>query len=197
MNDNTSGSQRRRAWPRRAGALTAVAGIAVLAACSSSPSSSTPGASASASTSSKYDKALAFSQCMRSHGVPDFPDPNSSGGFTYATPNGSGGSNGQPSNLNGAAKRTALNACRHLDPNGGTVTPAQQQQAFNQALRFSQCMRAHGLRDFPDPTGGSGGSGEVQTRIPSDINIQSSQFQSAQRACRSLQPGAGQPGGAP
>jgi hypothetical protein len=192
MNNNTSGCQRRRrAGPRRAGVLAAAAGIAVLAACSSSPSSSTQGASASASTSSKYDKALAYSQCMRSHGVPDFPDPNSSGGFTYNGTNG--GSNGHPSNLNGAAKRAASNACRHLDPNGGTVTPAQQQQAFNQALRFSQCMRAHGLRDYPDPTGGS----EVQVHMPSDINIQSPQFQSAQRACRSLQPGAGQPGGAP
>jgi hypothetical protein len=189
MNDDTGGSQRRRrAWPRRAGALAAVAGIAVLAtACSGGSSAPTTGSTGGSTT---YQKALAFAHCMRSNGVPDFPDPNSSGGFTF---NGSNGG-GHP-NTGGPAKGAALNDCRHLDPNGGTVTPAEQQQFLTQALRFTRCMRAHGLPNFPDPTTVG------QIRLPSGIDKRSPQLQSALRACQSVMPGRlggpGQAGGAP
>jgi hypothetical protein len=166
--------------------LAAAAGMALLAvACGGGGSSRS---SSAASGSSKYQKALAYSQCMRTHGMTNFPDPNSSGGFTSTGSNGGGNGGG-----NAAAKPTALTACRHLLPGGGTVTPAQQQQAFNQALRFSQCMRSHGLRDFPDPSARG-----ARQNIPSDINPQSAVFQSAQRACQSLAPsGPGQAGGTP
>ena len=52
---------------------------------------------------------------------------------------------------------SADRACRHLLPNGGRMTVAQQQQALKHALKFSACMRAHGLPDFPDPSAAGGG----------------------------------------
>lgn len=54
-------------------------------------------------------------------------------------------------------------------------------------IRYAACMRAHGVPNFPDPSGGGG------LRIPNDINPASPAFQAAQRACQSLMPGG--PGG--
>ena len=64
MNEKTAGKR----GPRRAGALAVAAAVAVLAtACGGSAPSSV-----SAPT---YAQVLALAQCMRSHGVPDFPTP--------------------------------------------------------------------------------------------------------------------------
>jgi hypothetical protein len=53
-------------------------------------------------------------------------------------------------------------------------------------LAFSACMRAHGIKDFPDPNGGgirlSGTPG-------SDLNPNNPQFQTAQAACQKDLPG--------
>jgi hypothetical protein len=59
--------------------------------------------------------------------------------------------------------------------------------AVNQALRFSQCMRSHGVTSFPDPTAGGG------VALGPGLDVQSPAFQSAQRACSKLQPGGGGP----
>ncbi len=75
MIDKTGG----RRGPRRAAALAAVAGIAVLTGCSTSPVSSGGTASAHSVT---YQENLAFAHCLQTHGVPDFPDPNPSASAT-------------------------------------------------------------------------------------------------------------------
>lgn len=77
MNNKTGGNR----GLRRAGALAAMAPVAVLAAAcggSASPSQSAP----------TYVQVLALAKCMRSHGVPNFPDPDASGGYSL-TANGS------------------------------------------------------------------------------------------------------------
>jgi hypothetical protein len=57
----------------------------------------------------------------------------------------------------------------------------------NQALRFSECMRSHGVTGFPDPTAGGG------LELAPGADVQSPAFQSAQRTCSKLQPGGGGP----
>jgi hypothetical protein len=105
MNDQT-GSNR---GLRRAGALAVAAAVAVLAtACgggSAPPSASAP----------TYAQVLALAQCMRSHGVPDFPDPDMGGqGPALAT---KGAINpGSPQ------FQAALAACRHLLPPGAHLS---------------------------------------------------------------------------
>jgi len=160
-----SGSHRR--W---AGG-TALAGIALLlVACGGGGSPALGGTTA-------YQKALAYSQCMRAHGVPGFPDPQ---------PNGAILINGQKDHLNGAQVNAADKTCHHLLPNGGRMTAAQQKQALDQGLRFVACMRSHGIADMPDPSAQGGGVG---LRLPRGLNVNSPVFKSAQQACHKLLPG--------
>jgi hypothetical protein len=203
VNDDSGCRGLRRIRPPRMGLLAIVASIALLtAACSggsaSSPGSTDPGtsstsitsatssasadsgASAAASGSSTYQRAVAYAQCMREHGVPNFPDPLPNGGFGL-DPSVTGGTNGQVSPQYQAAE----NACAHLSP-VGVLSPQQQQHALNQLLKLSACMRSHGLKNFPDPTFSS--EGIVLHIIGFDRN--SPQFQNAWRACQS-QIGAG------
>jgi hypothetical protein len=88
--------------------------------------------------------ALAFSGCMRSHGVANFPDPTGSGQLPKETPEQLGLS---PSRL-----QTAQSACRRLLPNGGQPTQAALQQSWTDFLAFARCMRRHGVPNWPDPT---------------------------------------------
>jgi hypothetical protein len=194
MNVDTGGRRGlRRIRSPRMGLLVIVAGIALLtAACSggsanspgsgASPTSATSGVSADSSASattggsSTYRKAVAYAQCMRAHGVPDFPDPLPNGGFMLG-PNVTGGTHGQVSPQYQAAE----NACASLSP-VGVMSPQQQQHDLNQLLKLSACMRSHGLKNFPDPTSGS--DGIALHIIGFDRN--SPQFQDAWRACMSL-----------
>jgi hypothetical protein len=117
---------------------------------------------------------------MRSHGVANFPDPNAQGAI-QATGLDPGSTTFQ----------AASNTCRHLLPNGGQPTPAQQAKALAQAIKFSQCMRSHGITDFPDPQSQAGGgiSISLHSTPGSDLNPNSPQFQDAQKACQSLRIG--------
>jgi len=139
-----------------------------------------PGQGSFAIAGGNQTQMLAFSHCMQTHGVPDFPEPNSQG-----VVQGSGLNPGSPS------FQAAQKDCRHLLPNGGQPTPAQQAQAMAQALKFSQCMRAHGIADFPDPQSAPGGGIRIALRAGkgSDLNPQSPQFQAAQNACQGIMGG--------
>jgi hypothetical protein len=155
-----------------------MAAIALLAAACGGGGSGSSGTG----HSTTYQKELAFSQCMRAHGVPNFPDPGSNGVIAIQANPAGGAGKGSPSKdqrIGGAQMTRANRDCAHLLPNGGVPTAAQQQQMRNQALRFAECMRAHGIANYPDPSTGGGPT----TIGGSGINIQSPQFQAANRAC--------------
>ena len=114
-----------------------------------------------------------YSACMRKHGVTGFPDPNGQGVITIHS--GMGIDPGSP------AFRSAQTTCEKLLPNGGQPTPAQMAQRQQQLLAFSACMRAHGLKDFPDP---SNGGLQLQVHPGSDLDPNNSTFRKAQQACQ-------------
>ena len=150
----------------------ALAATALLAAACSGGS----GTPASAQLTN-YQKALAYSQCMRAHGEPGFPDPQPDGSLLI---------NGQKDQLNGAMMSHANKACQHLMPKAPPLTASQQQKITAQALKFVACMRAHGLSTFPDPQVNSGGIG---FRVPKGFTPNSPVFRAAQQACQKLMPG--------
>jgi hypothetical protein len=159
-------------------AAAVVAGITT--ACSSASSSSHAPGQASGHASSSSGP-LAFSACMRSHGVPGFPDP-STGSNGQVQIQASPGSGLDP---NSPAYQAAMRSCQSLLPvgkaAGGSVSPAVRAQY----LRYAACMRSHGEPSFPDPTF-SGNS--VNLNPGPGIDPNSPQYQSASRACASLNP---------
>jgi hypothetical protein len=90
-------------------------------------------------------KAVRFAQCMRDHGVKGFPDPDADGTLTIDDV-----LNGSSLDPDAPAWKRATSACQDLQPAGftGHKRDAAQQDA---ALVFAQCMRDHGVEDFPDP----------------------------------------------
>jgi hypothetical protein len=182
MNDQSGGHRPRPARLGLMGVLLAIAGVVLLTACSSTNTT----ASGDSPLSSAYAKALKYAQCVRAHGVPNYPDPNSKGQFTI--PNGSGNSSYIP---NDATSDTALKACQSLAPPGPQQGSQGSQGSTASELKFAACMRSHGVPNFPDPA--SNGS----FTLPSGMNAESPQFQAAGKACQSLMPNNPSGGSAP
>lgn len=147
-------------------ALIAVLSGFALAACGGPPapgvvtgSTTTTSTVARSSTHQGTDGTalLAYSACVRSHGVPNFPDPASSGGIPKETAQQLGVSQSQ--------LQSAQDDCAHLLPadgslsgtNNQTITVAQQQYY----LEVAACMHSHGVTNFPEPSF-FGGSVEFQ-----------------------------------
>jgi hypothetical protein len=136
--------------------LVALAAVAVLSAgCgSSTPSETDTGSTSGTATSSATadnagggkklsarDKAVKFAECIRQHGVSDFPDPNAKNDFEYGV------------SVTVEVWKKATTACKDLQPPGSLSakrTPKQQ----SAGLRFAQCIRENGVKDFPDPVNG-------------------------------------------
>jgi len=187
---NTHHRLRRR--PRLAAGMlvVALASVALLAAACSGGSPGTPVAhlgstttttAASGSGSSGSGKSgglLAYSQCMRSHSLPDFPDPNSQGVIEGKSSSASGG-NANDLNPNSPTYQAAQKACQKY-ASGGT-TPADQAQQLTQALKYAACMRSHGVTNFPDPMVVNG-----QIEFNGSGIGRSPDYQSANTACQSL-----------
>ena len=137
----------RRAWPpaaRTATALIATAALILLAAaCGGSPASTDSGGSSNAGGSGN-SSLLAFSKCMRSHGVPNFPDPSSDSKFPSA----------QQLGVSSSQYDRAQNDCQHLLPASAShqFPPAEVQQLLTGMREYSQCMRSHGVANWPDPS---------------------------------------------
>jgi hypothetical protein len=134
---------------RTAAAVLAVAALVLLvAACSGGPSSAGPGGALDAKGSANSQKGLAYSRCMRVHGVPKYPDASSSNEL----PNGLPKVDPQQLGVSSSQFQAAQQACAHLLRNGGQMTQTQSQQDLNAMLRFARCMRSHGAPTWPDPT---------------------------------------------
>ena len=166
---------------RRAGLLAAALAVTGVLVAGCSGGAAGPGvagvssASASASPSATVSgeaEALEYAACMRSHGVPNFPDPtvqNGSVGFSITA--------GDGVDQNSPHYQSARQACSSLR-GGGTANSGSGNLA--KELKFAQCMRSHGVPDFPDPNKNGGFSGT------SSVNPSSPTFQNAQSTCMQL-----------
>jgi hypothetical protein len=170
MTDGTSGCH---GWPRlgQAGAAGMMAGLALLAAACGGGGSPVPPASQPGATA----QALAYATCMRSHGVPGFPDPN---------PPGSGGlfSLGRI-DPNSPQYQSANMTCQKKT-GFGRFSAAQLHQDMNAMLKYAQCMRSRGIANFPDPFANSQQVGFNM----SGIDMNSPRFKAASKTCQPLSP---------
>jgi hypothetical protein len=137
-------TMKRTLRPLAALALVTLIGL-ISAGCGSNEPSETGTAGSAGTGGTKKltarDKAVKFAECIRAHGVSDFPDPNEKNQFEYGV------------SVSGPVWNRATTACKDLQPPGtlsGKRTPKQQ----SASLRFAQCVRDNGVKDFPDPVNG-------------------------------------------
>jgi hypothetical protein len=196
MNDSARAMHRHR---RTAAAVVAIGALALLAACSGSPSSAGSGGSPTGGVSANAPSGVSYSQCMRSHGVPNFPDPPSNGQVPKTS--------AQRLGVSSTQLQAAQTACQHLYPNngeaGGVLTkdslgqceetgdcPQALVQAAMTALRtYAQCMRSHGLPTWPDPTLDSEGRPGFNLLHVQGFNPNSSQTSNMMQECYHVMPG--------
>jgi hypothetical protein len=150
----------------------AVGGVVlVLAACSSGGSGNAAGGSSSSSASPSASPGArsgpAYAQCMRQHGVTNFPDPRGPNQNQFLI------SAAVQNNPHFQAASSACESLRPLQGSGGGSSGGVSQQ---QLLAFAQCMRANGVPQFPDPDpNGALNMGGVDSSSP--------QFQQALQIC--------------
>ncbi|HSZ15091.1 MAG TPA: hypothetical protein VK790_13730 [Solirubrobacteraceae bacterium] len=162
-----------------------VAHLGKTTASTGKSTSSSAGSGAGSGEAQPGSQAIAYSACVRAHGVPSFPDPK-------VTTNGSEvkvaiGIN--PSISSNPHFQSAQQACRKLLPGGGPGSGSGQQigpQEQSQYLKAAACIRAHGIPNFPDPTFAGGG---VHIPKTAGVNLHSPQARAAEEACQSLIPG--------
>jgi hypothetical protein len=129
------------------------------------------GGSPTASRATIYQKALAYSNCMRAKGEPGFPDPDSQGNIDQTLAN--------QDLFHGLQYQRASKPCKNLLPPSLPESAAQLEKEYQKALKFAVCMRSHGFPYFPDPTPVP----YVGFDRPESIDVHSPQFQSARQTC--------------
>jgi hypothetical protein len=148
-----------------AAAITAAAAIAACGSNSPSPpnAANSGGQPSQAQRQRDQQDAVRFAGCMRSHGVPNFPDP------------------GSPAFKNEFNTRTPAFLSRCGSPN---QSPAHGQAQIAAMLAFARCLRSHGFPTFPDPT--SGGDVTHEMLASAGINLQQPAVLQAADACTSV-----------
>jgi hypothetical protein len=125
--------------------LAALATVALIGAgCSNGSAENGNTGTASSGANKKLtarDKAVKFAECIRAHGVSDFPDPNEKNQFEYGV------------SVTPEVWTRATTACKDLQP-PGTLSAKRTRKQQSAALRFAQCIRDNGVKDFPDPVNG-------------------------------------------
>jgi hypothetical protein len=137
-----------------------------------------PGASGNSTTETEL---LRLAQCMRANGVAAFPDPSATEGTLGAMVSAAG------IDLQSPTVQAALEACKQFTPTQ-SLTPAQSAAQNAQGLQFAQCVRSHGVPNYPDPSAGEGtGNGAVHLNLNgTGIDFSSPTVQAAITACGGL-----------
>lgn len=142
-----------------------VASCAIALAACDSTKSATIAASLNPSAATAQRAALRFAQCMRAHGVSNFPDPTANGQSRTS----------DHVNKRSPAFQTAVQACH---PQMMAMADLKPKTGHAQELREAECMRKHGVTNFPDPLPGGGYD------YPGSINPNSPAFQHASNECQ-------------
>jgi hypothetical protein len=170
--------------PLRAAIRSAIvlAPIALLVAACGSGSPSASGSGRHPTPAQARQDAVRVAGCMRSHGVPNFPDPTSPHEFKSSI---------SPDTARSPAFQSAFTACKHLLPGGGPNAALQAQRQRQERaglLAFAQCMRRHGITRFPDPN--SQGELTQQMATAAGIDVHAPSVAADARACVPVSHGA-------
>jgi hypothetical protein len=134
----------KKARPLAVLALVALIGAGCSNGSADNGSTGTAGSTGAGGTKkvSDQDKAVKLSECIRAHGVPHFPDPDAKGEYAFGI------------DVSPAVWKKATDACKDLTP-PGTFSGKRSLKQQSDALRFAECVRENGVKDFPDPANGA------------------------------------------
>jgi hypothetical protein len=169
-------------------AAALLAGTAIAACGSNASNASNASNSSSAGVNPTpahaQQEALNFSRCMRSHGVPNFPDPTATGGINFNVPG---------INSSSPSFEAAQTACKNLLPVKSPPAGPPAPHAHAQLIQLAKCMRTHGYPGLPDPRPGpppsnagfgtAFGLGAYYIGIPDYMKAHSPAFIHALEAC--------------
>lgn len=182
-----------RAPVRRAGVVAVAAGLALSAAACGGGTSSAAGTASTGSTSSTgaggassayISSKLGLARCLRGHGVPNYSDPNAAG---QEPPN-------SKQLISTPQGQAAVSACSYWSNRVHNDVAALNQAVLAEYVRFAQCMRSHGLPDFPDPVNAEGRVEFVLSASQDGFDPHSPQVLAKAHECESvLPPAAGLP----
>ncbi len=176
--------------------LAACSSAVALAACggSSKPGNSNPSSSSSGAPSSFARSQLAAAKCIRSHGVPDLPDPTFGAGGAQVNLQMPADLGSSPAFLR--AQKTCAKLGLELAGNAASqVKPTAAE--MSQWLAIARCMRSHGVPNFPDPAAtmppdpatyparysAAFNDNGVDWAIPKSIDLQAPAVKQAASAC--------------
>ena len=174
--------------PTAATVSDATSSVSTVAAAAGTSARSTAATGSGPTSPSGGSGALAFANCMRANGVPNFPDPSPGGGALFALPAGA--------NPAAPAFKAARAKCQKLLSSGGGPGsgPPPSDQTLAKLVRIARCMRQHGISDFPDPrtsapTSFPPGIAEISNfdgavlLFPQTLNMQAPAYRQALAAC--------------
>jgi hypothetical protein len=130
-----------------AGALAAAAAVTVLATACGAGSAPSAAATAAAYTQET------LAQCMRGHGVPDFPGPGASGSYTLTASGSLKGAGASSIDIGSSKVQTAYDDCQYLQPGAPSIGQLEQQvrqarqeeaRALPELRKYFQCVQGHG-----------------------------------------------------
>lgn len=163
-----SAGGRRLAFPS-----AAVTAALALAACGSSSATTT--STGHVPSPAQADQVLRFTDCVRSHGVPDVPDPGTRGWKDVL---------GSQAPAVRVAERTCGRLVHGAMPTSQRQTQTQTPGQIAAILAFAGCIRNHGFPTFPDPTS----TGELTHAMvaAAGINVHQPAAMQAANACVSV-----------
>lgn len=136
------------------------------------------------SSGSQAQAAFAFAHCIRDHGVPGFPDP-----VVTTSPDQTTLKQMVPASVvNSPAFKSAQRACTALAPGPPTNHPTSHGPGRQVLLAFAQCLRAHGISNFPDPNAQGQLTGQMLSAA--GVNVHAPGFFTVARGCLSVTHGA-------
>lgn len=148
---------------------------AVLTACSAGASTHTAASSPGRESGASPDANIAaIVQCYRAHGDPGFPGP------VYDPGDGRWHFGTSPASAPVSTQR----ACQQLFP-ASTPSPPVPQAQFQKLVRLAQCIRQHGVANWPDP------NVQGEFPLPQALMQKSAAQQHAFQACQRYFPSGG------
>lgn len=90
-----------------------------------------------------HEQGVRYADCMRQHGVRNFPDPDASGKFPDFGVD-----------VSRDQWLSTVTACKDLQPPSVDYSSERTFAQQSAALKFAQCIRDNGVKDFPDPENG-------------------------------------------